>query len=88
MSRPVRKPIEVFKKTDDNWCPNFKGNLVAVHLNNYGTKFWVVTCHGDDDLYRSSGNLSYEIAMTVFMKILEMETVSINAVERLGLTNT
>lgn len=51
-----RMPVVSYKKTDDDWCSNFAGDLVCLKFHgninppNSKTKLYRVSVWGDDDI--------------------------------------
>jgi len=72
-----------FKKTSDNWCPNYPENMVRVKLGALKDGIPRVSVWGKDDI---GMNFDGEKAIDIYDKIKTMDSVSFDNLEELGLT--
>lgn len=86
----------VFKKTSDDWYPNYITTcgllLVVVTFKATGpipkdNTEWVVCVWGNDDCGMEKFFTNEKEAWTTFLAIIEMETVSMSELTKLGLVS-
>lgn len=75
--------ISCYKETQDDWCPNFSGNMVQISFFNGKpeNREDIVCITGADDCEQS---YTGEDAEYIFMRLLELEYVNFNSLEKLG----
>lgn len=79
--------IDVFKETQDDWCPCFQNNLVEVSLFRLKeVSQWGVCVWGEDDLGYNIDLDTESEALTVFMQIIGSAYVNFDTIKSLGLT--
>lgn len=76
--------IDVFKRTQDNWCPNYSDNLVEVSLLPLGEGGWRVCAWGADDFGLEKDFTSATAAMITFMEVIGWEFVDMQKLRELG----
>jgi hypothetical protein len=80
--------IEVFKRTEDDWCPSYEsdaGPLVMVSLGQFDDgETWFVTVNGDDDSGMVKEFLREHDALTHIQQVIGLEYVNRPHLQALG----
>lgn len=83
------KVIECYKKTTDNWVPNYQVDLVKImlilNIPHVPTPYSKVVITGDDDLSMEFEGTNEE-CYNKFLQVIALEDVTFDEVEKIGLT--
>ena len=77
--------VEVFKKTSDNWCPNYPGDTVQVsYLGKLlDTEEYRVCAWGNDDLGMEFDHTSESVVWQKFIEVISLEDVTISKLKEM-----
>lgn len=80
-----RHTVEVFKKTSDEWCPNYPGDTVRVsYRGNIGNNVYRVCAWGDDDLGMEFDHESESVVWQKFIEVISLEDVTFEKLIEMG----
>jgi hypothetical protein len=82
MKKNVRK-LQCFKKTQDNWCPNFPNNQVLLSCCPVGEKFRV-SVWGNDDCGMEKDFDTRKEALRIYNSLRQEEFVNFQTVKFWG----
>ena len=83
--------IEVYKKTSDDWCPNYYKELVKVGFTSLlkGPDYkmfgvWRVSVWGDDDLGMIRDFDNRDEAFNFFISVIKLEILASDKLKKMG----
>lgn len=83
--------IAVYKETNENWCGSYRfehtesGMYLCVRFGWYfPSNTWLVTVWGNDDFGMGKYDMERNVAMEVFMKVIQLPFVTKDELKLLG----
>ena len=80
-----RHTVEVFKKTSDEWCPNYPGDTVEIsYLGKIDDEVYRVCAWGRDDCGMDFDHESESVVWQKFIEVISLEDVTFEKLKEMG----